>query len=161
MLRTIGIDPGTLRVGYGIVEGEGSVYRAVDSGCIRLSSKMPFPERLKKIYDELSDTISRFNPDEFAIEDLFYAENAKVAIKMGHARGVVILAAVNRSLAISEYSPREVKQAVVGNGAASKTQVQRMVTQLLKLQTVPEPMDVSDALAVAVCHFHRRNPVLP
>jgi crossover junction endodeoxyribonuclease RuvC len=160
MVRILGIDPGTVQVGFGLIEGSGSSYRSLDFGCIRLSSRTPFPERLKKIYDELIYITERYQPDEFAIEDVFYAENAKVALKMGHARGVAILAGVNNNLTIAEYSPREVKQAVVGNGAASKSQVQRMVMQLLRLQVVPAPLDVSDALAVAICHMHRRRTAL-
>ena len=160
MVRILGIDPGTLKLGFGIIEGTGGTYRSVDFGLVKLASRTPFPERLKKIYDELVFIIERYSPDEFAIEDLFYAENAKVALKMGHARGVAILAAVNNHLPTAEYSPREVKQAVVGNGAASKSQVQRMVMQLLQLRIAPDPADVSDALAVAICHMHRRgNPL--
>lgn len=154
-MRILGVDPGTLVTGFGLLEKNGNGYKVLDFGCVKLSSRENFPKRLKKIYDELSNVIKRHRPNEFAIEDLFYAENAKVALKMGHARGVAILAAVNHQIPTAEYSPREVKMAVVGNGGASKQQVQKMVQHLLKLQQPPEPIDASDALAVAICHFHR------
>jgi len=154
-MRILGVDPGTLVTGFGVLEKNGSEYKVLDFGCVKLSSRDGFPKRLKKIYDELSNVIKRHRPDEFAIEDLFYAENAKVALKMGHARGVAILAAANHQIPTAEYSPREVKMSVVGNGGASKQQVQKMIQQLLKLQQPPEPIDASDALAVAICHSHR------
>ena len=154
-MRILGVDPGTLVTGFGVLEENGGGYKVLDFGCVKLSSRDDFPKRLKKIYDELSNVIKRHRPDEFAIEDLFYAENAKVALKMGHARGVAILAAANHQIPTAEYSPREVKMSVVGNGGASKQQVQKMIQHLLKLQQPPEPIDASDALAVAICHLHR------
>jgi len=154
-MRILGVDPGTLITGFGVLEANGSGYKVLDFGCVKLSSRDDFPTRLKKIYDELSNVIKRHRPDEFAIEDLFYAENAKVALKMGHARGVAILAAANHQIPTGEYSPREVKMSVVGNGGASKQQVQKMIQHLLKLPQPPEPIDASDALAVAICHLHR------
>jgi len=156
-VRILGVDPGTIRMGFGIIEQNGNQYTAIDFGCLKLSSRQSFTERLKRIYDELLRVIEEYHPDEFAIEDLFYAENAKVAIKMGHARGVALLAAVNSQIPTAEYSPKEIKQSVAGNGAASKQQIQRMVMQLLGLRVAPEPFDVSDALAVALCHLHRRR----
>ena len=154
-MRILGVDPGTIVTGFGVLEKNGSGYKVLDFGCVKLSSRDGFPKRLKKIYDELSDVIKRHRPDEFAIEDLFYAENAKVALKMGHARGVAILAAANHQIPTAEYSPREVKMAVVGNGGASKQQIQKMIQHLFKLREPPEPIDASDALAVAICHLHR------
>lgn len=154
-MRILGVDPGTMVIGYGVVEKSNESCITIDFGSLKLSSKDSFPLRLKKIYDAISAIIAQHHPDEFAIEDLFYAANAKVAIKMGHARGVAILAAVNHQLPTAEYSPREIKQSVVGNGAASKEQVQRMLKQLLHLDSAPEPLDASDALAVALCHLHR------
>ena len=114
------------------------------------------PLRLKRIYDRLSDIIGRFHPDEFAIETAFYGKNAQSALKIGHARGVSILAAVNSEIPTAEYSPREVKKAVTGNGAASKQQVQFMVQKQLHLRETPHYFDASDALAVALCHSFRR-----
>ncbi|MFQ5863596.1 MAG: crossover junction endodeoxyribonuclease RuvC [bacterium] len=153
-MRILGVDPGTAVTGFGVLEQTKNDYSVVDYGCIQLSSQKHFPKRLQIIYEEISGVINQYKPDEFAIEDLFYAENAKVALRMGHARGVALLAAVNHQIPTSEYSPREIKQSVVGNGAASKEQVQRMVQQLLRLNQIPEPFDASDALAVAICHLH-------
>lgn len=115
------------------------------------------PIRLKQIYETLSDVIERFHPDEFAIETAFYGKNAQSALKLGHARGVSMLAAVTREIPTAEYSPREVKKAVVGNGSATKNQVQYMVKNLLSLETMPKFYDATDALAVAICHYHRRG----
>lgn len=158
-MRILGVDPGTVVVGFGVVETQAKGYRVLDFGCLKFSSRQPFPQRLKSIYDGLTDIIVKYRPDACAIENLFYAENAKVAIKMGHARGVAILAAVNKHIPTSEYTPREIKQSVVGNGAASKLQVQKMVQQLLNLSEAPEPFDAADALAIALCHVHRmENP---
>ncbi|MFQ5675255.1 MAG: crossover junction endodeoxyribonuclease RuvC [bacterium] len=154
-MRILGVDPGTVVTGYGILETNEDGLKTLDFGGVKLAPKDSFPIRLKKIYDGLSTVIERYNPDHFAIEDLFYAENAKVALKMGHARGVAILAAVNHQIPTAEYSPREIKQSVVGNGGASKEQVQRMIQQLLSLRDLPEPIDAADALAVAICHLHR------
>lgn len=154
-MRILGVDPGTVVTGYGILETNGRALKTLDLGCVRLASKDSFAIRLKRIYDGLSAVIEEYNPDHFAIEDLFYAKNAKVALKMGHARGVAILAAVNHQIPTAEYSPREIKQSVVGNGGASKEQVQRMIQQVLNLPDLPEPIDAADALAVAVCHLHR------
>lgn len=113
------------------------------------------PLRLKKIYSELSAVIQRFQPDEFAIESAFYGKNAQSALKLGHARGVSILSAVEREIPTTEYSPREIKKAIVGNGSASKEQVQFMVKSLLQLKQGAMILDASDALAIAICHLHR------
>lgn len=156
-MRILGVDPGTVATGFGVLEIRGQDIAVLDYGCIRLSSRKDFPRRLQEIYQEISRVITRYHPDEFAIEDLFYAENAKSALKMGHARGVALLAAADHHLPTSEYSPREIKQAVVGNGAASKHQVQRMLQSILELPELPEPLDAADALAVALCHVHRRE----
>ena len=113
------------------------------------------PLRLKHIYETLSEVIEKYHPDEFAIETAFYGKNAQSALKLGHARGVAMLAAVSRDIPTQEYSPREVKKAIVGNGTASKEQVQYMVMSLLKLKQIPKYYDTTDALAVAICHLHR------
>lgn len=154
-MRILGVDPGFTVTGFGVLETEGHHCGALDYGCIKLSTQKQFPNRLLKIYNEISEIIARYQPDEFAIEDLFYAENVKVALKMGHARGVAILAAATHELPIAEYSPREIKMSVVGHGGASKEQVQGMVQNILKINTLPEPFDAADALAVALCHLHR------
>ncbi|MCZ6820566.1 MAG: crossover junction endodeoxyribonuclease RuvC [Calditrichaeota bacterium] len=154
-MRVLGVDPGTLALGFGIVDGNRNESTALEYGCLKLTAKEAFPDRLKKIYDAITRIVTEFHPDVLAIENLFYAKNPKVAIKMGHARGVAIVAAINNQVPTADYSPREIKQSIAGNGAASKEQVQRMVQQLLRLQELPEPLDASDALAVALCHLHR------
>lgn len=150
----MGIDPGSNCTGFGIVEEIKDDLHAVHWSSVRSSPKHAFPARLKRIYDELVFAIEKFQPDVVAVEDLFYATNAKTVIKLGQTRGVALLAAVNCGVELAEYSPLEIKQSVVGYGRADKNQVQDMVTVLLKLKEKPEPFDSSDALAVAICHIH-------
>lgn len=151
-MKILGIDPGIAMVGYGIVQCTGNHYKAIDYGCIKTSSKSLFPDRLKYVYDEIINIINKYEPDEMAIEELFFNKNVKTAIKVGQARGVEILAAKNMGLEIYEYTPLQVKQAVVGYGRAEKRQVQEMIKILLNLEKIPKPDDVADALAVATCH---------
>lgn len=151
-MKILGIDPGIAIVGYSIVECEGNNYRALEYGCITTDSKMDFPDRLKLVYDEISNIIDEHKPDDLAIEELFFNKNVKTAIMVGQARGVEILAAKNKGLEIFEYTPLQIKQAVVGYGRAEKHQVQEMVKMLLNLKTIPKPDDAADALAVAMCH---------
>jgi crossover junction endodeoxyribonuclease RuvC len=151
----LGVDPGTLITGYGVIKKNGTTLQVLDVGVIKIPSSDMMPLRLKRIYASLCAIIERFHPDEFAIETAFYSKNAQSALKIGQARGVSILAGVNFEVPVTEYSPREVKKAVVGNGAASKEQVQYMITKLLKLKTAPAYFDATDALAVAICHSHR------
>ena len=153
-MRVLGIDPGSETLGWGLVEGSGSKYAAVDFGTVKSSPKLAFATRLAKIYAGLSDVIDRLSPDALSIEEAFYAANVKVAMKLGQVRGVVLLLAEQRGLAIAEYAPRLIKQTVVGYGAAEKHQVGEMVRILLGLKEVPKPHDVADALAIAICHFH-------
>lgn len=153
-MRVLGVDPGTLTSGYGIVMEEDHKLFHVASGGISPSAKQPFPKRLKKIYEELEKIISKFRPHVVVVEDLFVSKNIQSALKLGHARGVAILAAMNAGLPVFEYSPLEVKQAVVGTGKAEKKQVQLMVKALLELPKVPHPVDAADALAAAICHIH-------
>lgn len=148
----LGVDPGIATVGYGVVELVGNKYRVIDYGAILTPSDQLFPDRLRSVYDQLNDVIIRHRPDDLAIEELFFNKNVKTAIKVGHARGVEILAAVNHDLEVYEYTPLQVKQAVVGYGRAEKRQVQEMVKILLNLEKIPKPDDVADALAVAICH---------
>lgn len=148
----LGIDPGIAIVGYSIVECKGNKFKAIDYGCIRTKSDLLFPERIKIIYDSLTEIIKEYRPSDLAIEELFFNKNVKTAIKVGQARGVEILAAVNENLGIYEYTPLQIKQAVVGYGRADKNQVQEMVKMLLNLDKKPKPDDVADALAVAICH---------
>lgn len=153
-MRVLGIDPGTLTSGYGIVTEEDHKLFHVVSGGVSPSAKQPFPTRLRKIYDELENVIDKFKPQAVVVEDLFVSNNVKSALKLGHARGVAILAAVNAGIPVFEYAPAEVKQAVVGSGKADKKQVQLMVKMLLELPKTPHPADAADALAAAICHIH-------
>lgn len=148
----LGIDPGVAMVGYSIVECKGHNVRAIDYGCITTKAGELFPDRIKHIYDRLLEIIDEYQPDELAIEELFFNKNVKTAIMVGQARGVEILAAVNRGLDVYEYTPLQIKQAVVGYGRADKKQVQEMVKLLLNLEVIPKPDDAADALAVAICH---------
>ena len=151
----LGVDPGTLVTGYGVIEAHGSQFRLITSGAIENHSTTAMPARLKLIYDSICRVIERTHPNEFALETAFYGKNAQSALKLGHARGVAMLAAVSHGVQTFEYSPREVKRAITGSGAASKQQVQFMMSSLLHLKKLPEHYDTTDALAVAVCHMHR------
>ena len=153
----LGVDPGTLITGYGIIEAQDGRIRVLAYDAIRNDSRKSMPLRLKLIFDTLDAAIRKYHPDEFALETAFYGKNAQSALKLGHARGVAMLAAVAREIPTSEYSPREVKKAIVGNGQASKEQVQYMVKSLLKLKQTPKYYDTTDALAVAICHMHRSH----
>lgn len=155
----LGVDPGTLITGYGVIEAQKGLFRVLEYDVVKNRSSRSMPLRLKLIYSKLCEVIDRYHPDEFAIETAFYGKNAQSALKIGHARGVSILAAVNFEIPTAEYSPRQVKKAVVGNGAASKEQVQSMVRTLLRLKETPKFFDATDALAVALCHFHRRKNI--
>jgi len=153
-MRVMGIDPGSKCTGCGVIDEVNNELKVVYWGSIKSKPRQPFPERLKFIYDELVAVIKEFNPDEIAVEDMFFATNVKSALKLGQTRGVAILSAVNEGKPVAEYSPLEVKQSVVGYGRAEKQQVQDMVTTLLRLKEKPETFDASDALAVAICHIH-------
>ncbi|MEK6650784.1 MAG: crossover junction endodeoxyribonuclease RuvC [Bacteroidota bacterium] len=154
----LGVDPGTLITGYGVVAAERGTLTLLAAGIIRNRGTRSMPLRLKSIYDGLKGVIEQHAPDEFAIETAFYGKNAQSALKIGQARGVAILAAVHREIPTSEYAPRAVKKAVTGNGAASKEQVQYMVRTILRLRTVPKELDASDAVAVALCHLTNLQP---
>jgi crossover junction endodeoxyribonuclease RuvC len=154
--RTVlGIDPGTLVTGYGIVMWQGNRLRLMTCGTITNRSDVPMPERLQKIYRGLQTLMKKQGPDEVAIESAFYGKNVQSALKLGHARGVSLLAAVEEDLPTAEYSPREVKRAVVGKGNATKEQVRFMVSAILSTPSENMLLDASDALAVAICHCHR------
>jgi crossover junction endodeoxyribonuclease RuvC len=153
-MRILGIDPGSETTGWGVIEGEARRYRLLECGTICASSGQKFPARLLKIANALDDIIQRHHPQACALEDGFLATNVKVTLKLGQVRGVAMLVAERAALDIFEYSPRLVKQTVVGHGNAEKFQVQQMVKTLLALTSVPEPHDAADALAVAICHFH-------
>ncbi|MGQ0735327.1 MAG: crossover junction endodeoxyribonuclease RuvC [Acidobacteriota bacterium] len=152
-MRVFGIDPGSQRTGYGCVESDGRRHRLVVCGAVS-ASKQAFADRLAVIHDELSAVIRGCQPDCVAIENLFHATNVRSALKLGHARGVAMLAAVQAGLPVVEYTPAEIKRAVVGYGRADKAQVQQMIRLLLGLARAPQPHDAADALAVAICHLH-------
>jgi crossover junction endodeoxyribonuclease RuvC len=154
LVRVLGIDPGSETTGWGVVEGEARHYRLIEYGTIKSSPRERFSARLLKISDGIEVIIARLKPDVCSVEEAFYATNVKVALKLGQVRGVVLLAAERAKLEIHEYSPRLIKQTVVGYGNAEKHQVQEMVRVLLSLKSLPEPHDASDALAIAICHFH-------
>lgn len=153
-MRVLGIDPGSETLGWGVVEGEGLKYTLVDFGTIKSSPRESFSKRVLKIGTGVSEIIEKFQPDVISVEEAFYATNVKVALKLGQVRGVVLFLGERAGLEVSEYSPRLVKQTVVGYGNAEKHQVQEMVRLLLRLKTAPQPHDAADALAIAICHFH-------
>ena len=154
-MRILGIDPGSESTGYGIIESDGLQHKVVLYGAIRTRPRQLFPERLLQIYQELTAVLQREKAQVMAIEGVFYAANVKSALKLGHARGVALLVGAQQGLDIYEYSPLEIKSAVVGYGRAEKGQVQTMVRFLLQLSEIPSPDDASDALAVAICHAYR------
>jgi len=153
-VRVLGIDPGSETTGWGVIEGEARRYRLVEYGAIKAPPRERFSSRLLKISNGIEAIIERFKPDVCSVEEAFYATNVKVALKLGQVRGVILLAAERAQVEIAEYSPRLVKQTVVGYGNAEKHQVQEMVRVLLSLKVIPEPHDAADALAIAICHFH-------
>ena len=156
-MKVFGIDPGSARTGYGCVQSDGSRHRLIACGAIATPASSSFPEKLKLIHVALATLIAQHRPDCVAIENVFHAINARTALKLGHARGVAMLAAVEAGVPIAEYTPAEVKQAIVGYGRAEKKQVQSMIQLLLGLAAPPSPFDASDALAIAVCHLHKIN----
>lgn len=151
-MRILGIDPGYALMGYGIIEKNGNRFSVCDYGSISTDAGAPMPQRLKFLYSSLMDIIAEWQPEEAAVEELFYNTNAKTVINVGQARGVAVLACVNSGLKIAEYTPLQIKQALTGYGRAEKNQVQQMVKVLLHLKKVPKPDDTADALAVAICH---------
>lgn len=151
-MRILGVDPGTITTGYGIIEFKENELNYVASGIISIPTTKDFGPRLEKIYNELCRVIKKYKPNEFALETAFYGKNVQSALKIGYARGVSLLAAVHNDLFVKEYSPREIKKSVVGKGSSSKEQVQYMIKGLLALRKSKMKFDESDALAVAICH---------
>lgn len=159
MAIILGIDPGSRKTGYGLISVESGRTIYVASGVIKIQSVLSLPERLKVIFDSVSEIIDTHQPQEFAIENVFMSKNASSALKLGQARGAAIVAAVNHDLPVSEYDARKIKQSVVGTGAADKLQVQHMVKTLLKLAQSPQE-DAADALAVALCHINTQQHMI-
>jgi crossover junction endodeoxyribonuclease RuvC len=157
-MRVFGIDCGTEVTGFGVVDSvdAGPIPRLspVTLGAIKLSKSKTLPERLDQVFCDLSAELERWRPDAVAIEEVFYSVNAKSALKLGQVRGVALLAAARLAIPVAEYAPLKIKSSVVGYGMAAKEQVQFMVARLLNLDTIPEPADAADALAIAICHLH-------
>lgn len=156
----LGIDPGYAIVGYGVVDYKSNHFSVLSYGAVTTAAGMPFNERLERIYDGITEVIEKYKPVSIAIEKLFYNSNAKTVIDVSQARGVLILAAQKKGLTISEYTPLQVKQSVVGYGRAEKKQVQEMTKILLNLEKIPKPDDAADALAMAICHAHCSGSIM-
>ena len=156
-MRVLGIDCGSERTGYGVIESDGAAHRLLIAGVIRTSSKAPFETRLLEIASGLRGLIREHAPESAAVEGIFHAINVKTALKLAHVRGIALLAVAEAGIALAEYSPLEVKTSVVGYGRAEKFQVQTMVQSLLRLPAMVESEDASDALAVAICHATREG----
>lgn len=150
----LGIDPGFAITGYGVVKYEGNKFSVIDYGAVTTPAGMEMPKRLLALNEGLEKVIEKFRPDFISVEELFFNKNIKTALNVGHGRGVVLLTAAKSGIPVFEYTPLQVKQAVVGYGRAEKAQVQQMVKVLLNLPAIPKPDDVADALAIAICHGH-------
>ena len=151
-MRIIGIDPGYAIVGFGIVDYIGGKFTVLDYGAITTDKDSPFPKRLCEIYDDYCHILDTWKPDALSIERLYFTNNQKTGIDVAQARGIIMMAAQQRNIEINEYTPLQVKQAVVGYGQAVKKQVQEMTRKILKLKTIPKPDDTADALAMTICH---------
>ena len=150
----LGIDPGTQVTGYGVVSGASSTSMTlIECGVIRTQARDPLPSRLKEIHDGVSELLKRHHPDVLSIEDVFYARNVRTTVTLGHARGVILLAGQQAGVRVHEMSPAEIKKSVVGSGAATKEQVQFMLTRLLRLKSVPRPSDAADGVAAALAYM--------
>jgi len=154
-MRVLGIDPGTAITGYAVVEETAGSLQMITLGVITTPAKTPLPSRLQTIHNELKEIVAEYEPEAAAVEELFFSRNARTAMSVGHARGVILLALADSDLPIAEYTPMQIKQAVTGYGNATKHQVQEMVRMLLALSETPRPDDAADAAAVAICYLHR------
>lgn len=153
----LGVDPGTAITGYGIINVEGNKIHPLNYGCIYTETKNSSEIRLRIIFEKLTAIIEKYQPDEMAVEELFFNKNVRTALSVGQARGVILLAGAQKNIPVNEYTPLQVKQSVVGYGRAHKQQVQQMVKVFLNLQEIPKPDDAADALAIAICHAHFRQ----
>ncbi|MBC8213917.1 MAG: crossover junction endodeoxyribonuclease RuvC [Candidatus Marinimicrobia bacterium] len=154
-MRILGIDPSLVQTGFGIISINNNTPELVDYGIIKPNAKENLPNRLLTIFQDVKQIVKDYKPSVFSIEDVFYGKNVKSTLLLGQARGVAIVAGATAEIPIYEYSPRKVKQALTGNGNASKEQVQFMVKASLNMQDLPQPMDASDALAIALCHYQQ------
>jgi len=154
LVIVLGIDPGMAIMGYGVIESSNNAMKVLDYGVVTTPSDMDTPQRLLKIFNSVEELIQQYSPDAMAYEELFFNKNVKTALIIGHARGAAVLAGARKDIDLYEYTPLQVKQAVVGYGRADKQQVQNMVKLLLNLREIPRPDHAADALAVAICHIH-------
>ena len=159
-MRIIGIDPGYAIVGFGIVDYIGGKFTVLDYGAITTDKDTPFPQRLCEIYDDYCHILDTWKPDALSIERLYFTNNQKTGIDVAQARGIIMMAAQQRNIEINEYTPLQVKQAVVGYGQAVKKQVQEMTRKILKLKTIPKPDDTADALAMTICHGQSSGSII-
>ena len=153
-MRVLGLDPGLAIMGYGFVDGNGQQLHPLAYGVVRTPAHTPIAERLVRLHDELSQLLAQYRPDVAAVEKLFFDNNARTAMKVGEARGVLLLTLAQAGVPVAEYTPMQIKQAITGYGGADKRQIQQMIALLLDLASVPTPDDAADALAVSVCHHH-------
>lgn len=154
MKRILGIDPGYAIVGFGVLDYDGVKFTPLEYGAVLTEAGTPFPERLRAIHEDIEFIFDKFRPDSMAIERLYFTSNQKTAIDVAQARGVTVLSAAKRNIPVFEYTPLQVKQAVVGYGKAEKRQVMEMTQRILGLAQIPKPDDAADALAIAICHAH-------
>ena len=159
-MRVLGLDPGSRRTGYGVVEGAGNAFRCLGHGAITPGARLDLPRRLETIANRVDELITEFAPDQVSIEEVFYHESVRSRLVLGHVRGALMLTAARRGVGIVEYTPRTIKLSVVGNGGATKEQVQFMIRRLLKLPGTLQA-DAADALAAALCHLHRARLAAP
>lgn len=159
-MRILGIDPGYATIGFGIIDAQRSDFRLIQYGTITTSADLPFSQRLLTIYDDMNRLLDAVQPDEMAIEELFWGHNVTTGIGVSHGRGVILLAAAQRELAVNEYTPMQIKQAVVGYGNATKQQVMDMTKRMLHMEKVARPDDAADAIAVALCHARSATSLL-
>lgn len=160
-MLVLGVDPGIHRIGWGLVKEEGSSLYPIAYACLETNSKNTTPERLAKIYKELSLIITKYNPDVISLEDLFFSKNTKTAMVVSQARGVIMLACQHHKCVLVEHTPLQIKMALTGYGRASKQQIQQMVKSLLRLKEVPKPDDTADGLAAAICAIYSKNKIRP
>ncbi|HYG50653.1 MAG TPA: crossover junction endodeoxyribonuclease RuvC [Flavobacteriales bacterium] len=155
----LGVDPGTVIMGYGVIHVQGKTPKLLALGVIKLNKLDDMADRLKHIYDRVTGIIDEHKPDELAIEAPFFGKNVQSMLKLGRAQGVAIAAALSRSVPMTEYSPKKIKQSLTGNGSASKEQVAAMLQHQFKFDELPKHLDATDALAAAICHFYQRNSI--
>ncbi len=153
-MRILGVDPGFAITGYSIIDYIGNKFKLIDSGAVTTPAKMSFPLRLSKIYTDLGEIIDKYKPEAVAVEELFFNNNVKTAINVAQARGIILVVGCQKQVPTFEYTPLQVKQAVVGYGRADKIQVQKMVKTILKVDKLPKLDDITDSMAIAICHAH-------